>query len=636
MISYQVTYFIKYLRYISAIFFIGVAFFFGIFFFVMNQMIIDFSSLNVYNAGKPSILLDDEGNEWARFQIDYREPVALENLPPHLIQAFIAAEDWQFFSHTGISIKGIIRSTLVNIYHGRKMQGASTITQQLVKLIFFNSKKTFKRKLLEQLYAVLIEYQCTKEQILQTYLNHIYFGCGIYGVEAACQRFWNCSATSVSVEQAALLAGIIRCPGRYCPLINPLSCQQRRNVVLGQLHKLAHINEEQYEQLCKTDIALVNTSHEIIAPHVHEMIRQQLEGLFGRKELYSGGLTIQTTINRTIQERALRSFTQQITRLRDKLSLDVDGALVSIQPETGQIKALVGGYTFNQSKFNRALQAKRQLGSIFKPIVYAAALEKGATLADTEIDEAFEFECDGSHWKPKNYNHIFDGQVTLAHALSHSNNIVAIKTFLKVGAPSVIAIAEKCAINAKSNPYPSLALGCIDVSTLQATALLNIFANDGIYVDPYCIKWVKDRWGDKIFTYTPNGKRVIASKISGQIAKALELGINRVRERVNDCIVDAEIISKTGTTNDSRTCWFVGSTPTLTTGIYIGCDDNQSLGKNVFPIHTAFPIWQRLYMRMECSKKSFSYDPSLKKILINEKTGDQVDKPGKGIIPIYW
>ncbi|MCL5875932.1 MAG: transglycosylase domain-containing protein, partial [Candidatus Dependentiae bacterium] len=156
MISYQVTYFIKYLRYISAIFFIGVAFFFGIFFFVMNQMIIDFSSLNVYNAGKPSILLDDEGNEWARFQIDYREPVALENLPPHLIQAFIAAEDWQFFSHTGISIKGIIRSTLVNIYHGRKMQGASTITQQLVKLIFFNSKKTFKRKLLEQLYAVLI------------------------------------------------------------------------------------------------------------------------------------------------------------------------------------------------------------------------------------------------------------------------------------------------------------------------------------------------------------------------------------------------------------------------------------------------------------------------------------------------
>ncbi len=627
--------FINIVRFFCLAIFISAAFFLGILFFIMNHITVDFSTLGDYQAGRPSIVLDDEGNEWARFQFDRREAVTLAELPPHLIQAFVAAEDWHFFSHAGVSLKGIARSTLVNLYHGKKMQGASTITQQLVKLLFFNSKKTFRRKIQEQLYAVLIEYQCTKEQILQTYLNHIYFGCGIYGVEAACQRFWNCSAIDISIDQAALLAGVIRSPGRYCPLINPLSCEQRRNIILGQMQKLSFITQEQYAQLCTADISLASVSQNSIAPHVQEMIRLELETLFGKKELYTGGLTIQTTINRSIQERAQRVFTQQITRLRDKLALDIDGALVSVQPESGQIKAMVGGYTFTQSKFNRALQAKRQLGSIFKPVVYAAALQQGATLADTEVDEEFEFESGGSTWRPKNYNHIFGGQMTLAQAISHSNNIIAIKTFLKVGAPSVIAIAEQCNINAKSNPYPSLALGCVDVSVLQATGLFNIFANDGIYVEPYCIKWVKDRWGNKLFTHTSKNKRVLESRITGQIAKGLELGINRVRARIKDPIVNAEIISKTGTTNDSRTCWFVGSTPTLTTGIYIGCDDNQSLGVDVYPIHTAFPIWQRLYMRMQCSKKKFAYDPSLKEILINEVTGEQVATAGPGIISIY-
>lgn len=635
MLNHRFPFLSSFLNYAGAALFISSAFILGVIFFIINHITVDFSPLAAYQAGKPSLLLDDEGNEWARFQLDRREPIVLNQMPPHLIQAFVAAEDWQFFNHVGISLKGIIRSMVVNLYHGKKMQGASTITQQLVKLLFFDPQKTFKRKIKEQLYALIIEYQCTKEQILQTYLNHIYFGCGIYGIEAACQRFWHCSATEITVDQAAVLAGIIRSPGRYCPLLYPLSSQQRRNVVLSQMQKLSFISEEHYAELSQKELKLIVSEEAALAPHAQEMIRQQLELLFGRKELYAGGLTIQTSLNRALQEKANKAFAQQITDLRAALNMNVDGALLSMQPDTGEIKALVGGYQFTQSKFNRALQAKRQLGSILKPIVYAAALNAGLSLADTEVDEPFEFESSGSLWKPKNYNHKFLGEITRAYALSHSNNIVAIKTFLKTGAAPIIALAEKCNIDARHNPYPSLALGCVDVSLMQATGLFNIFAHDGTYIEPHCVKWVKDRWGTKIFKQNSIGGRVIESRINGQIAKVLELGINRVRCKLGNQIVDAQVVSKTGTTNDSRTCWFIGATPTLTTGIYIGCDDNQSLGINVFPIHTAFPIWQRLYEKMNCTKKQFSYDPSLQEIFIDEKTGEQVSKSGPGVIPLY-
>lgn len=621
-------------KYLTTVFFLCGIFVFGMIFFIMTHMTVDFSPLTTYQTGKPSIVLDDEGNEWARFQLDRREPIILEQMPKHLIQAFIAAEDWQFFNHAGISVKGIVRSTLVNVYHGRIVQGASTITQQLVKLLFFDSQKTFKRKIKEQLYALLIEYQCTKEQILQTYLNYIYFGCGIYGVEAACQRFWNCSATDITIDQAALLAGIVRSPGKYCPLIHPLSSQQRRNVVLSQMLKLSFITPEQYRIMSEKELMLNFSDESALAPHAQEMIRQQVEDLFGRKELYAGGLIIQTSLNKAIQEKANKAFSKHIMHLRNELTMPLDGALVSMDPETGEIKALIGGYQFLQSKFNRAVQAKRQLGSIFKPIVYAAALQQGLTFADTEIDEPLEIE-NGTVWAPRNHTRDFDGKITLAYALSHSNNIVAIKTFLKVGAQAVIKLAEKSNLKAQLNPYPSLALGCVDVSPMEATALFNIFAHDGIYVEPHLVKWIKDRWGTKIFKQAHNSKRVLESRISGQIAKVLELGINRVRRRFNTQITDTQIISKTGTTNDSRSCWFIGSTPTLTTGIYIGCDDNRALGTNVFPIHTAFPIWRGLYEKVDCNKKQFSYDPSLKEIWIDEKTGEQVYEKRAGIIPIY-
>ena len=550
-------------------------------------------------------------------------------MPQDLIQAFLAAEDRNFFSHVGLSWRGIIRSIVVNIVNRKKMQGASTITQQLVKLLFFHSEKTFKRKIKEQIYALLIEQQCTKEQILQTYLNNVYFGCGIYGVEAACQRFWGISACDISLDQAALLAAIIRSPGNYSPLLQPQNALRLRNRILQSMQQIGFICQTEYEHAVHMPLQLINTTADDMAPHLKEVIRQQLEELVGKRELYTGGLIIQTTLSADLQKKAQTAFKKQIAHLRETSHLPIDGALISFSHQTGEIKACIGGYDFQSSKYNRALQAKRQVGSIVKPIIYAKALHDGKTFADTAVDEPLEISQGGRVWQPQNHDETFKGEMTLAYALSHSNNIIAIKTLLQHDPLSIINLIHACGIDDDLQAYPSFALGCFEASLIKALPLFSIFANDGIATQPHFIRWVKDRWGNKIYKTQPSSTRVLSSKIAGQVNKVLQLGMNRVRALYNDPIVDANVISKTGTTNEWRTCWFMGATPDLTTGIYIGCDNNNSLGKNMFPLHTAFPIWKDIYCDMQIVKKQFTYDPSLKEVWIDKKTGAASQKGKK-------
>lgn len=602
--------------------FVAIAFLWGALFFVVHNHTIDFSILAQYDSGRPSILFDDEGNEWGRFQLDRRDPVDGARLPQHVINAFIAAEDWDFFSHNGISWKGIIRSIAVNIYHGRKAQGASTITQQLVKLLFFDSQKTFTRKIKEQLYALLVEQQLTKEQILHTYLNHVCFGCGIYGVEAASQRFWSKHAHEISIEQACTLAGIIRSPARYCPLVYPLSAQKRRDVILGKMKHLGFITPQEYDDAFACMVEIKDKSYDTFAPHVKEMLRTSLESIVGKTMLYCGGLHIQTTINRSMQIAAQNSFKTEMIKLRGELGDEIDGGLITLDRKSGEIKALVGGFDFVASKFNRAMQARRQIGSIFKPLIYTVAMQRGMTFADTEVDEPFELVQNGAVWAPKNYDKKFHGTVTLAYALSRSSNIVAIKTFLKLNPHAVINLAKKCRLKADFHTYPSLALGCIDVTLSDGAGMFNVFANDGVYVEPHALSWIKDRWGARIYKTTVDTERVIESHIVGQTKAVLCLGPERVKAiyGVNNWI-KSQAISKTGTTNDSRTCWFIGSTPTLTTAVYVGFDDNRPMGKNVYPIRTAFPIWFAFNRSIDQVEKTFSYDPSLQEKIIDERTG---------------
>jgi penicillin-binding protein 1A len=593
---------------------------------------IDFALLEQYSPGRPSIVLDEAGCEWARFQLDKREPIVLTDMPVHLINAFIAAEDWQFFSHCGISWRGVLRSIMVNCLRGRRSQGASTITQQLVRLLFFDAQKSFTRKIKEQICALLAEQQFTKEHILHMYLNHIYFGCGIYGVEAASQRFWGKSVMALEIHESATLAAIICAPNRYCPLLYPLSAQRRRDIVLGSMYKLGSISADEYTDALTHSVCMSPKKEEMLAPHLKESLRIQLEALVGKKMLYAGGLIIQTTLNKNMQSIAQRVFKRQITHLRSERHLPFDGGMLTIDTLTGAIKAYVGGYDFDDSKFDRVRLAERQIGSTFKVLIYAAAMMAGKKFTDTACDEPFSLvEQNGTTWSPRNYNRRFEGEMTLAYALSRSNNIVAIKTLLDVGIDLIIDLAGRAHLHAFLPPYPSLALGCVDATLLSVVGMFNIFANNGTYVEPYILVSIKDCWGNKLWKRSPIlPEHIIDSRVAGQVTKVLASGMDRLYKFFpGRWPSSVEAISKTGTTNDSRTCWFMGSTPTVTTGVYIGCDDNRPMGKNIFPVHTAFPIWLDFNSAITHHRTQFVYDPALKEVVVDERTGSVV-ADGKG------
>ncbi len=615
--------------------FLTLTFFLGVLFCLFRYPWVDFSVLAHYQQGKPSIVYDDQGKEWARFQLDRRDPVALKEMPDHLIQAFVAAEDWSFFSHNGLSWRGIIRSAWVNLSHGRIVQGASTITQQLVKMLFYDNKRTFKRKIKEQFLTLLVEQQFTKEHILETYLNHVYFGSGMYGVGAAAQRFWGVPVSDLSVEQSAMLAAIMCSPGHYSPLFFPYSALQRRNLVLSKMKKLGFITKDQCDEVQGKSLALVAADKSLVAPYVKEYVRVLVEPVVGKEKLYTGGLSIRTTLNMQMQLDAQKVFSEECKKLQKSYGADLDGALLSMECKTGAVKAMIGGFDFSHSQFNRALYAKRQQGSIFKPVLYATALEHGVSLLDTVIDEPFSLKQGANVWEPRNHNRRFFGEMTVARALSYSNNIVSAKILLHIGAEHLVDAAKRCFLQAQLHPYPSLALGCLDSTLIEVTGMFNIFANQGIYAEPHLISWVKDNWGKTIYRINPIKKRVFSLRIASQIGHVLTAGLERRKKRATSWI-DSVALSKTGTTNESRTCWFAGSTPEITTVVYIGCDDNRPMGKNVFPLHTAYPIWLHFHSLLTTTQKQFLFDPSLKEFLTDWKTGEIVPRTyaDREILPV--
>lgn len=406
------------------------------------------------------------------------------------------------------------------------------------------------------------------------------------------------------------------------------------------MHALGFINDDLYASSCATTLALQKYEHHDSALHYKEMVRIFLEQLVGKQALYHGGFIVQTTLSSSMQEIAEQAFKKHHATLTTTVGNTIEGALITVEKKSGQIKALIGGADFTSSKFNRALQARRQIGSVIKPLLYAAALLAGRSLTDVEIDEPFELMQNNGIWRPNNWDLKFNGPITLAYALSRSNNIVSVKTLLKIGAESVIELAKKSHFEGPFHTYPSLALGCIDASLKEVVGMFNIFAHDGKYVEPHYICWVKNQWGTKIFKHTLSEEQVLSPCISGKIAKVLELGLERIRKIFpHDRWVEGQAISKTGTTNDSRTCWYVGSTPGnpgYTTGLYIGFDDNRPMGKNVYPIHTAFPIWLALHCSIAPTCPHFAYDSSLREVVVNERTGNLMyDARLPGAISIF-
>lgn len=618
----------KIIKYFLSIFFIFLSFILGAFFYLFNYDFVDFSKIQNIQTEKPSIVLDSNNNILFKFQLDKREPINYQDVPDILIKAFVAAEDWNFFSHHGVSIKGILRSLLINLYHGKIIQGASTITQQVGKLMFLSYERTILRKIKDIFLAFQLERQFTKEQIMQQYLNNVYFGRGIYGIKAATQRFWNKSIDQINLEQAATLAATAKSAFLYSPLNAPLSSKNRRNLVLKNMKKLNFISNEEFDKAIrqKLDVKDIVPGDPILL-YIQEWIRNWSEKKWGKDSLYQKGLKIKTTIDIEKQKLATNIFKEKILQTRVKTNNEINGGFISIESSTGKIKALIGGYDFNESQYNRALQAKRQIGSAFKPFLYASAIKSDIDMDYLMIDEPIEMELGGTIWRPKNWHGRYDGEMTLLKALTLSNNIIAVKLLLLLGYENVINWARKFEIKSNLKPYPSLALGTAEMTAKDLAGSFNVFANNGKYVKPYLIEWVKDNWDKKIWSTQIKTKNVLDNITNSKMINALSYRIKRAKNIMQyKYWIDAQAIGKTGSTNDATSTWFVGSTPELTTCIYIGNDDNRPLGKHIFASSTVFPIWLDFNIGLHFNKKLFYINPSLKEVTIDWNTGKKVTK----------
>jgi penicillin-binding protein 1A len=505
--------------------------------------------------------------------------------------------------------------------------------------MFLSNKQTIWRKIREAFISFQLERHFTKRQILQLYLNNMYFGRGIYGVEAACRRFWNKSVLDVSIDEAATLAAVAKSARLYSPLNAPDGAKRRRNINLRSMFRLGFISYEQYQELIKKELVIQDyTPGNKIRLYIKERIRQWAEKLWGRDVLYRKGLKIKTTINKKKQALAEKLFCKKVEELRVKIGDQLNGGMLSIDPNTGKIRVSIGGYDFRESQFNRAFQAVRQMGSSFKPIVYTAAILSGLELDTVMVDEPVEMELPGCSktWRPKNWTRRFDGEMTLARALSFSNNVITIKTLLKTGVKNVVNLSRKFGITRALSEYPSLALGTAEATVEENVSAFNVFANNGIYVKPYMVEWVRDKWGKKLWETMPERRKVLDGKTNSKMVNALSLRLKRTEKIVGaGNWINAEAIGKTGSTNEAATTWYVGATPGLTTAIYLGRDDNKPLGRYVFGSQTAYPVWVEFYRKIDFAKKQFYIDPGLREMVIDWVTGyPTFDLHGKNTVTI--
>lgn len=580
------------------------------------------ANLESFKPMLSSVVLSADGQVVTEFGIEKRKRTSLSRIPPQLQQAIIAVEDQYFHWHFGFNPAGILRAAYRNMRAGQVVQGGSTITQQLARNLFLTRRRDFSRKFRETILALQIERKYTKEQILELYLNQIYLGHGAYGVEEASQIYFGKHVENLSLAQCALLAALPKAPNKYSPKNNPGAAVQRRNVVLELMYQEAYITREQcisakFEPIILSTSASKNTA---LAPYFTEYVRQLVIDRYGYDMLYKGGLQIQTTLNLEMQkaaesaiEEALREYEPERPRddLADEegiphgLALDresqisanlttdvVQAALVAIDPATGEIRALVGGRDFEKSEFNRAVQAKRQPGSGFKPFIWAAALEGGMTASDRIVDGPIVFHFRNKVWEPKNYEERFYGPTTLREALEHSRNIVSIKLLNELGVTPVIRLAHRMGIQSYLQPNLTLALGSTGVTPLEITAAFATFASNGIYREPTPILKIVGPDGETIEEKQVKEKIALSEETAYIMTTLLQGVIERgTGRRAQE--LGRPAAGKTGTTNDCTDAWFIGYTPELTAGVWVGYDDMRSLGKKQTGGRVAAPIWTK-------------------------------------------
>ena len=531
---------------------------------------------------------------------EQRIPVALDHISPNLIHAVLAVEDQRFYDHHGFDLARIVKAALTNLRHGRVVQGGSTITQQLARQSFLTPDKTIRRKLQELILAARIEGEYSKDRILELYLNKVYFGDGLYGAEASARGYFGRHASEVSVSEAALLAGLVKSPSTSAPTVNPTRAKARRNVVLQAMLDTGAIDPATWTTARRSDVVLHDTlrAQEPHGQYFKEQVRRELVDRFGWQRVYQGGLRVFSTMALPMQiaaEEAIAASLKSVEERRrkfKKLNQDdvLQAALIALDPQSGHVWAMVGGRDFNESRFNRAVQARRQPGSAFKPFVYATALEAGYTPV-TVIDHLNDpVSTVQGAWTPED-EHSSAGAMTMRTALRTSSNRAAVRMLQQVGIARTVQYAKQLGVGDVPS-VPSLALGSGEVTLDSMTAAYAAFANHGLVPKPLLIRRVEDQDGRLLFenheTTTRAISDVTAFLMSTMMADVINAGTGARARRLGFTLPAA---GKTGTTNDFNDAWFVGYTPHLAAGVWVGFDQPHTIVPNGFAADIAVPAW---------------------------------------------
>lgn len=622
-----------------------------------------------YTPSLTTKVYDRNNNLIHEFSIEKRSMVPLSEIPVDLQNAVVAMEDREFFEHAGLSFKGIFRALLHDLIHVSAKQGASTLTQQLSRGVFLTQEKKIIRKIREAILAVQIEHQFSKQEILQLYLNQIYLGGGAYGVKAAAKRYFNKDLADLTTGEAALIVGLVPAPERYNPFANPERSRQRRDLVLSVMKEQGYITQEEYETAKQEPLPTRQTVTENYKPGLYfvEHIRRILEEKYGTETLWKGGLNIYTTVDIEQQELAEQIMNDRLQKLDERVakSLGIElpteedtakteeeqteqtaeeeaepdfprlqGAFMVRDVKSGAVRVLIGGREFDESKFNRATQAKRQPGSSFKPYVWMAALQKGYTPATLVKDLPTMFYNDGRNWHtfdetsdlyslelarqpfisskdfnvwvPQNYGGRNEGWITLRRGLEKSKNLVAVNLIDAVGVPAVVRVARKAGVTAALPRVPALALGVSVLTMDEHLAALTTFANAGIHTDNYYIERVEDANGRILEKHIPMERAAFSPQESYLLINMMKGVVQRGSGRYV-ARLGRNIAGKTGTTQSHRDMWFVGMTPRTAAIGWMGYDDDSDYADKI---------------RLEGSSTGHWWSDIMEEILKNEPNDD--------------
>jgi penicillin-binding protein 1A len=553
-----------------------------------------------YQPPQTTLIYDRHGVVVDRVFTQNRIVIGLDRMPPLLPKAFVAAEDGRFYEHKGLDFFSVLRALINNLRQGGKSQGGSTITQQVAKGLLLTPEKTYLRKFKEAILAWRIDRMLSKDEIIYIYLNHIYLGDGAYGVEAAAQTYFDKHASELNIGEIALLAGLPQAPSRYSPIDHWEKAHTRQRYVLNRMAADGYISESE-AQAAYNITPKLNRGKTAAGDNGYylQVVRKRAEQMIGTS-LVSAGLRVYTNLDQRLQlegQRAVQAGVRAIAARSNNKQLQPEAALVVLEACSGRLRALVGGSDFGKTPFNRAVQARRPAGSVFKPLIYSVALEKGWQPNTVINDEPISITgADGTPWRPKNFSGRHHGQVSLKTSLVHSYNIPAIKTMQYTGVKAVHRFAASVGVSSEMPPDLSLALGAVDVSPLEMSAAYEPYVCEGSWVQPTLIEKIKTRDGKTIYQHQAQPNAVMSPR-NAAVMKGLLVDVVRQGTGKRASGLPGLSGGKTGTSDDNRDAWFIGFQGGRIAGVWVGHDRNQSLGSAENGGRTAAPIWRDFMQR---------------------------------------